>query len=46
MIGTNRFEEIDLKGKRVKNIMIKEKFIWNNNLRIDSKGFIMLTTKN
>ena len=44
-IGTNRFEEIGLNGKRVKNIVTEEEFIWNNSLRIDSKGVIMLTTK-
>jgi len=44
-LNLNRFEEIGLKGKTVKNIISEETLIWENSLRIDKKGVIILTTK-
>jgi glycosidase len=44
-IGVERFEEIGLYGKMVKNIVSGEEFIWGDHLKINSKGAIILTTK-
>jgi hypothetical protein len=34
-----------LKGKKIKNILTGEEFIWENSLNFNSKGAILLTTK-
>jgi len=41
----SRFNEIDLKGKKVKNIVSGKDFIWNETLKLNSKGITILTTK-
>ncbi len=40
-----RFNEVDLKGKTLRNIISGESIIWNNTLNIKTKGSILLTTK-
>lgn len=42
----DRFNEIGLKGKEIKNIITGEKFIWSDNLDLNGKGCLLLTTKN
>ena len=44
-LNLNRFKEIGLKGKKIKNILTGEEFIWENSLNFNSKGAILLTTK-
>jgi len=44
-LNLSRFEEVGLAGKRVKNIITGETFIFENNLEIGSKGILLLTTK-
>ncbi|MFA5296757.1 MAG: alpha-amylase family glycosyl hydrolase [Lutibacter sp.] len=44
-LDLNRFEEVGLKGKSLKNIITDEVFIWNDAMQIDSKGVIILSTK-
>jgi len=40
-----RFEEIGMLGKKVKNIISGEEFIWNDKIELKSKGSILLTSK-
>jgi glycosidase len=44
-LDLNRFSEIGLQGKKVKNIVSNNEFIWNESLELDAKGIILLTTK-
>ncbi|SDG93806.1 glycoside hydrolase family 13 protein [Winogradskyella thalassocola] len=44
-IDLERFEELELKGKTLKNIISDEILIWNNSLSLPSKGSLILTTK-
>ena len=44
-LDLNRFEEIGLTGKQVKNIITDEAFMFENNIEIGSKGVLMFTTK-
>ena len=44
-LDLNRFEEVGLQGKQVKNIISEEIFFWENSLKLDKKGVIILTTK-
>ena len=44
-LDLNRFEEVGLTGKSVKNILNGETFIFENTLEIGSKGILMFTTK-
>ncbi|NEW79446.1 MAG: glycoside hydrolase family 13 protein [Gelidibacter sp.] len=44
-LNLNRFEEVGLKGKSLKNIINDESFIWNDAMEINAKGLIILTTK-
>ncbi len=44
-LDINRFEEIGIKGKQFKNILNGAEFIMENNLILDKKGFVMLTSK-
>jgi len=44
-LNLNRFEEVGLTGKQVKNIITDEAFTFENNLEIGSKGVLMFTTK-
>ena len=44
-LNLSRFDETGLSGKHVKNIITGETFIFENNLQINSKGVLLLTTK-
>lgn len=44
-LNLNRFKEVGLTGKQVKNIITDEAFMFENNLEIGSKGVLMFTTK-
>lgn len=44
-LDLNRFEEIGLKGKTVKNIITEREFLWKENIALKNKGSIILTTK-
>ncbi len=44
-IDLNRFKEIGLSEKKLKNIISGEELIWNETLHFDSKGAVLLTTK-
>lgn len=41
----NRFEEIGLNGKKVKNLISEKEITWKESMKIDAKGILMLTTK-
>ncbi|MBG7613290.1 glycoside hydrolase family 13 protein [Polaribacter sp. BAL334] len=44
-IDLERFSEVGLKGKTVKNILTDETFIWDKTLEISNKGSLILTLK-
>jgi glycosidase len=44
-IALNQYAEIGLKGKTLKNIITGETFIWENEIKLEKKGSIILTTK-
>jgi glycosidase len=44
-LNLDRFEEVGLKGKQVKNIITEKEFLWKNSLKLKSKGVTLLTTK-
>ena len=44
-IDLNRFKEVGLDGKKVKNIITDETIIWNNTLELKEKGSVILSTK-
>ncbi len=44
-LDLRRFEEIGIKGKLVKNVLSGQKFIWNDEMKLITKGSILLTTK-
>ena len=44
-LDLRRFEEVGLNGKTLKNIISGEDMVWNNELKLDSKGVLLLTTK-
>lgn len=44
-LDLNRFKEIELQGKTVKNIILENEFTWSNSLKLNSKGISILTTK-
>jgi glycosidase len=44
-LNLNRFEEVGLKGKSVKNIITDYQFFWGDNITLKEKGSIILTTK-
>ena len=44
-LDLKRFEEIGMYGKKVKNIISDEEFIWSDKMELKSKGSILLTTK-
>ncbi|HEY9169371.1 MAG TPA: glycoside hydrolase family 13 protein [Lutibacter sp.] len=44
-LNLNRFEEVGLIGKPVKNIISDETFTWENSLKMNKKGVVILTTK-
>jgi len=44
-LDLNTFKEIGLEGGKVKNIISGKDFIWNETLKLNSKGITILTTK-
>ena len=44
-LDLNRYSEIGLEGKTVKNIMTGETMVWENELKLNDKGSIIFTTK-
>ena len=44
-LNTNRFEEMNLNGKPVKNVVTGEETEWNETIEIQSNGLTFLTTK-
>jgi len=44
-IDLNRFNEIGLKGKTLKNIITSETILWDEVLTLNSRGVLLLTTK-
>ena len=44
-LDLNRYEEIGLKGKTLKNIVTGEDFIWNDTIELKEKGVLLLSTK-
>ncbi len=44
-LDLNRFEEIGLNGKQVRNIISNDEFTWEESLKLNSKGVVILTTK-
>jgi len=44
-LDLNRFSEIGVNGKSVKNIHSKEEFIWDKELNLSSEGVYIITTK-
>ncbi len=44
-LDLTRFEEINLQGKSLKNIISGETVTWHDNLKLENKGSIILTTK-
>jgi len=44
-LDLQRFIEVGLENKKVKNIISGKEFLWGESLKIDSKGIIILTTK-
>lgn len=44
-LDLNRFEEVGLKGKVLRNVISDESFIWNDKLILDKKGSVILTAK-
>ncbi|PWH83519.1 alpha-amlyase [Algibacter marinivivus] len=45
ILDLDRFEEVGLKGKPVKNIVTDYQFLWGDNINLKEKGSIILTTK-
>jgi hypothetical protein len=39
------YNELNLKGKKIKNILTGEEFIWDNELILNQKGAHLFTTK-
>lgn len=44
-LDLNRFEEIGLEGKSLRNIVTDEVLVWSGSITLDSKGITILTTK-
>ena len=44
-LDLSRFAEIGLDGSNVKNIITGESFIWNDTLKLETMGSVVLTTK-
>ena len=44
-LDLNRFSEVGLQGKTLKNIISGEEVIWNDTLTLTTDGIMMLTTK-
>ncbi|KAA5828018.1 alpha-amlyase [Algibacter amylolyticus] len=44
-LDLNRFRELGLKGKAIKNIITDYQFFWGDNITLNGKGSLVLTTK-
>jgi glycosidase len=44
-LGLDRFKELGLEGKTLKNVFTGETVIWSENLTLDKKGSYLFTTK-
>ena len=44
-IDLKRYAEVGLNGKKLKNIITDEDFIWNDAIELKEKGSLILTTK-
>ncbi|KGL63864.1 glycoside hydrolase family 13 protein [Polaribacter sp. Hel1_85] len=44
-IDLKRYKEVELEGKKLKNIISGETFIWGDKINLKEKGSIILTTK-
>ena len=44
-IDLKRYKEVGLNGKKLKNIITGEDFIWKDKINLKEKGSIILTTK-
>jgi len=44
-IDLNRYAEIGLKGKTLKNVITGEDFLWDDTLYLSERGSVLLTTK-
>ena len=44
-LDLNRFKEVGLKGKTLRNVVTGESFVWDNNITLSEKGSLMFTTK-
>tara|TARA_B110000090_G_scaffold186093_1_gene214599 strand:- start:1347 stop:3281 length:1935 start_codon:yes stop_codon:yes gene_type:complete len=44
-IDLKRFKEVGLEGKTLRNIVSDEEFIWGDEMKLNKKGSIILTTK-
>jgi glycosidase len=44
-IDLKRFKEVGLDGKKVKNIITGEEFLWENEINLTQNGSVILTTK-
>lgn len=45
IVDLNKFEELQLKDRRIKNVITGDEFIWQDTLTFETKGSIILTTK-
>jgi len=44
-LDLSRYDELNLKGKEVRNIISNESFTWNDKFVLNNRGSIILTTK-
>jgi hypothetical protein len=44
-VDLNRFSEVGLQGKTLKNIITNENLTWNKTMLLAKKGSVILTTK-
>ncbi|MCL5127329.1 glycoside hydrolase family 13 protein [Algibacter sp. L4_22] len=44
-LDLNRYAEVGLKGKTLKNIITDETFVWEDSMTLNEKGSLMFTTK-
>ena len=44
-LNLERFDELGLKGRNLKNIITSEKVVWKDYLTLKGEGVIILTTK-
>ncbi len=45
-IDLKRYDEMELDGKNLTNLLTDETFIWKDTIELTSKGVVLLTTKN